>query len=119
MPYLSAQLDAVRGAMPLGVSGTVHAISGLTIEAADLSLPIGSLCRIESSGQRIGLAEVIGFQQERTLLMPLSPTAGVARGDRIRSIAAAPRVWCSPDLLGRVLDGFGQPIDGKGPVPPL
>jgi FliI/YscN family ATPase len=65
------------------------------------------------------LAEVIGFQQERTLLMPLSPTSGVARGDRIQSLSAAPRVWCSPDLLGRVLDGFGQPIDGKGPPPRL
>jgi FliI/YscN family ATPase len=102
--------------MPFGVAGTVHAISGLTIEASDLSLPIGSLCRILSTGQKNSTAEVIGFQQERTLLMPLSSTAGVARGDRIQSVAAAPRVWCSPDLLGRVLDGFGKPIDGLGPL---
>jgi FliI/YscN family ATPase len=48
--------------------------------------------------------------------MPLSPIAGVARGDRIENISAAPRIWCSDQLLGRVLNGFGKPIDGKGPL---
>jgi flagellum-specific ATP synthase len=117
MPYLSAQLDAVDSAMPLLVKGTVQSISGLTIEASDLALPLGSMCRISSMGGRTSLAEVIGFQGERTLLMPLSAPTGVARGDRIENVAAAPRVWCSPQLLGRVLNGFGDPIDGKGNLP--
>ena len=117
MKYLGAQLDTVENAMPFGVVGTVQGIAGLTIEASDLALPLGSLCRIESFGSRTSMAEVIGFKQDRTLLMPLSPTAGVARGDRIENLASAPRVWCSPQLLGRVLDGFGQPMDGNGPVP--
>jgi FliI/YscN family ATPase len=59
---------------------------------------------------------VIGFAGERTLLMPLSSLNGVSRGDRIENIASAPRVWCSEQLLGRVLNGFGEAIDGKGPV---
>jgi FliI/YscN family ATPase len=42
--------------------------------------------------------------------------SGVARGDRIENISAAPRIWCSDQLLGRVLNGFGQPVDGKGPL---
>jgi FliI/YscN family ATPase len=113
---LAAQIDAVEAAMPLGVSGRVQAISGLTIEASELPLPLGSLCRITSLGGRSCLAEVIGFQSERTLLMPLTPTIGVSRGDRIENVSAAPRVWCSSNLLGRVLDGFGQPIDGKGRI---
>src|SRR4051794_26412585 len=114
MPYLAAQLDAVEGTMPFRVAGRVQGISGMTIEASDLTLPLGSLCRIDSFGGRNSRAEVVGFRQDRTLLMPLSGTSGVARGDVIEGLSAAPRVWCSDQLLGRVLDGFGKPVDGKG-----
>jgi FliI/YscN family ATPase len=116
MPHLTAQLDAANRAMPFRVVGAVQAISGLAIEATDLALPLGSMCRIHGFGGGTCTAEVIGFQHDRTLLMPLSGTAGVARGDRIENITAAPRIWCSERLLGRVINGFGQPIDGKGPL---
>src|SRR5688572_11215132 len=116
MPYLDAQLDAVHGSMPFRVVGRVQGIAGMTIEASDLTLPLGSLCRIDSFGGRESRAEVIGFRQDKTLLMPLSGTAGVSRGDAIEGLSAAPRVWCSDQLLGRVLDGFGRPTDGKGPL---
>ncbi len=102
--------------MPFGVVGQVQSMSGMTIEASDLTLPLGSLCRISSFGGKSATAEVIGFRGGKTLLMPLSNTTGVARGDRIENVAAAPRIWCSPQLLGRVLNGFGEPIDGKGPL---
>lgn len=118
MTLLQSQIDLVRAAAPHRIAGTVQAISGLTIEAADLALPIGSLCRIaRPSGQAPAIAEVIGFDDDRTLLMPLSPVAGVCRGDRIESVAAAPTVVCSPLMLGRVLNGFGRPMDDLGPVP--
>ena len=117
MPLLDAQLDTVAQTLPFRVVGQVVGISGLTIEAAELALPIGALCQIHSFGGKSSTAEVIGFAEHRTLLMPLSPTAGVARGDRIESLSAAPRITCSDQLLGRVLNGFGVPIDGKGPVP--
>ncbi|HYO11108.1 MAG TPA: FliI/YscN family ATPase [Tepidisphaeraceae bacterium] len=117
MKFLAPQLDTVEAAVPLGISGRVQAISGLTIEASDLPLPLGCRCRITSMSGRSCLAEVIGFQSDRTLLMPLSATSGVSRGDRIENVAAAPRVRCSTQLLGRVLDGLGRAIDGKGPVP--
>lgn len=116
MKHLAAQLDTVQGSMPFRVVGTVQGIAGLTIEASDLSLPLGSLCRISSFGGKTSTAEVIGFRQGRTLLMPLTSIGGVARGDRIENTSAAPRIWCSDGLLGRVLDGLGRPIDGKGPL---
>jgi flagellum-specific ATP synthase len=116
MPFLTAQLDTVESAMPFGVVGRVQAISGLTIEASDLTLPLGSVCRIDSMGGRTTTAEVIGFRRDKTLLMPLTPTAGVARGDKVENISAAPRIWCSEQLLGRVINGFGRPIDQKGPL---
>ena len=114
MRFLNAQLDAVDGSMPFGVTGRVQAVSGMTIEACDLTLPIGSLCRIESFGGKTSTAEVIGFREDVTLLMPLAATAGVSRGDAIRNLSAAPRIWCSEQLLGRVINGFGQPTDEKG-----
>jgi FliI/YscN family ATPase len=116
MSVLDAQLDAVESAMPLGIAGEVRGISGLTIEASGLPVPVGSLCRIESFGGKTTMAEVIGFANDRTLLMPLGSIGGVARGDRIESVTAAPRIWCSTQLLGRVLNGFGEPMDGKGPL---
>ncbi|HEX4793585.1 MAG TPA: FliI/YscN family ATPase [Humisphaera sp.] len=113
MNPLRAQFDAVDGCMPFGVVGQVQAVAGMTIEAAALALPLGSLCKIHSLGGKTSSAEVIGFRHDRTLLMPLSSTNGVARGDRIENVASAPRIWCSDQLLGRVLDGYGQPMDGK------
>ncbi len=116
MSLLTAQLDAVDSAMPYAITGQVAAISGLTIEATDLALPMGSLCRITSLGGKQSMAEVIGFDDDRTLLMALSSISGVARGDTIENVTAAPRIWCSEQLLGRVLNGFGEPIDNKGPL---
>lgn len=116
MPHLASQLDAVEGSMPFRVVGRVQGIAGMTIEAADLTLPLGSLCRIDSFGGRASRAEVVGFRQDKTLLMPLDGTSGVARGDAIEGLSAAPRIWCSDQLLGRVIDGFGTPVDGKGPL---
>ncbi|HRK30077.1 MAG TPA: FliI/YscN family ATPase [Tepidisphaeraceae bacterium] len=113
---LSPLFETVDDAMPFGVRGAVQSIAGLTIEAVDLALPIGSLCKIKSMGERECLAEVIGFAADRTLLMPLASPAGVSRGDRIESVSSAPRIACGPELLGRVLDGFGRPTDGLGPI---
>jgi flagellum-specific ATP synthase len=113
---LDAQLEAVQSTLPFRVVGTVLGISGLTIEAGELALPIGALCKIHSFGGKTSTAEVIGFANDKTLLMPLSPVSGVSRGDKIENLSAAPRIWCSDQLLGRVLNGFGNPIDGKGPL---
>jgi flagellum-specific ATP synthase len=116
MGFLDAQIEAAEQAMPFGVSGRIQAVSGLTLEASDLPLPVGSLCRIDTHGGRKATAEVIGFRSDRTLLMPLAAAAGIGRGDRVSNLAAAPRIWCSDELLGRVINGFGDPIDGLGPL---
>jgi FliI/YscN family ATPase len=117
MSYLDGQLAAVESAMPLGVVGQVQGIGGLTIEARDLPLPVGSFCRISSFCGNSSLAEVIGFAQDRTLLMPLRTSGGIARGDSVRNLSTSPSIHCSRRMLGRVLNGLGQPIDGKPPLP--
>lgn len=92
-------------------------LSGLTIEAVDLPLPTGALCRIQCASGAVAHAEVVGFDGSCTLLMPLGSMSGISRGDAVEKISIAPRVWCCRNLLGRVLDGFGNPIDGKGALP--
>jgi len=116
MSMLGGQIRAVRSSMPYRIVGCVQGISGLTIEAAGLPLPLGALCRIHSFGNQKSLAEVIGFHQDQTLLMSLSPPRGVARGDEVENLTAAPQIWCSEALLGRILNGYGEPMDGKGPL---
>lgn len=116
MSLLGAQLDAVETSLPFGVAGTLQSISGLTLEASGLPVPVGSLCRIESFGGRTTHAEVIGFDGDVTLLMPLGSIAGISRGDRVCSVSSTPRIWCSEQLLGRVINGLGEPIDGGPPL---
>src|ERR1700722_14607368 len=117
MPSLAAQIEAVDDAMPYAVRGSVQSVGGLTIEASDLALPVGSLCRIDSFGGKTTTAAVIGFQGERPLLMALQTTSGVARGDQVINLSSSATIGCSTELLGRVLNGMGKPIDGKGPLP--
>jgi FliI/YscN family ATPase len=114
---LASQLQAVESALPYRVAGQVQAIGGLTIEACHLALPVGSLCRILSFGGRETIAEVIGFQHDRTLLMSMDSSAGVSRGDRVENLSAASTLNCTHRMLGRVLNGLGQPIDSKPPLP--
>jgi FliI/YscN family ATPase len=115
--YLGSQVDAVESALPYRVVGRVQAIGGLTIEASDLSLPVGSLCKIISMGGSESIAEVVGFQHDRTLLMSLESSSGVARGDCVENLSAAPTINCTHQMLGRVLNGLGNPIDGRESLP--
>jgi FliI/YscN family ATPase len=116
MSILADQFERLQTVMPLRVVGEVAGISGLTIEVRDLPVAVGSMCRIHSFGGKSSLGEVIGLRRDQTLLMPLSPLAGVARGDKVENIASVPRLRCSEELLGRVINGLGHPIDGKGPL---
>lgn len=116
MSLFAPKFAAVESVLPHRVVGSVRAISGLTIEAVDLPLPIGSLCRIGASTGGACPAEVIGFDGDATLLMPLAAVAGVTRGDRVENVSAAPTIACSSQMLGRIIDGFGRPTDGGGPI---
>lgn len=118
MPVLptDAQLDMLGSAIPLGITGRVSRAAGQTLEAEHLPLPIGQLVEIEATSG-LQQAEVIGFRDGHTLLMPLSGTAGVAAGDRVSNTKMSPRVRTGSGLLGRVIDGFGKPIDGLGSLP--
>jgi FliI/YscN family ATPase len=110
-------VDGIAGAVSVGVTGQVRRMTGLTVEAANLPLPVGNLCRINTAAGRMIDAEVIGFTETGTLLMPLAEARGISRGDRVSNVAGGPRIPTGTGLLGRVIDGAGRPIDNLGPLP--
>jgi flagellum-specific ATP synthase len=110
---------AVERLDPLTVSGRVAAVQGLLIEArGGLSrLAVGARAEIERYGADPLPAEVVGFRETRALLMPYGPVEGVAPGAAIKIEPQGGAVRPSKAWLGRIVDAFGEPIDGKGPLP--
>lgn len=97
--------------------GTVHRVAGLVVESKGPAVPVGSLCRIESmeDGAEV-MAEVVGFQDSSIFLMPLGTIQGINPGSIVTSTGEQLRVPVGEMLLGRVVNGLGQPIDGHGPL---
>ncbi|NBG87565.1 flagellar protein export ATPase FliI [Isachenkonia alkalipeptolytica] len=97
--------------------GTVSQIIGLTIESNGPAVKIGEVCNIYPlRGTKAVKAEAVGFKGQKVLLMPLGEMEGIGPGSKVEALGAPLNVGVSNDLLGRVLDGLGQPIDGKGPI---
>ncbi len=96
--------------------GAITESKGLLIESRGPQSSIGEICRIDFGGGKRLLAEVVGFRSNRLLLMPLGEMGGIAPGMRVQATGAPYMVRLGPSLLGRVLDGFGMPIDKKEPV---
>jgi flagellum-specific ATP synthase len=109
--------DAVRtieDADLCGAHGRVTNLIGLVIEATGLKAEVGELCTIEAGRRReLVPAEVVGFREGRTLLMPLGELHGIGPGNTVVPTERPFRVPVGEALLGRVLDGLGRPIDGS------
>ncbi|MHB2147767.1 flagellar protein export ATPase FliI [Calditrichota bacterium LG25] len=102
---------------PISVDGKVKQITGVVIEATGRNGSVGDVCEIFTRSNKTIKAEIVGFKDETILLMPLGETLGVATGSRVKRSAIPLRVPVGDALLGRVLDGLGNPMDGKGAVP--
>lgn len=100
----------------LQVVGKVIQVVGLVIEAQVQGVSIGELCRIVVAKDKEILSEVVGFKEEKVLLMPLGPIGGIRPGSRIYATGRPIEVQVSNKLLGRVLDGLGRPMDGLGDI---
>ena len=108
--------DAVAAFEPLRVEGAITQIIGITAECRGLSVRLGELCSIGAeSGEEVH-AEAIGFRGTTTVLMPLSDLHGVGPGAPVRALGRRLDAPAGRDLLGRVLDGIGRPIDGGEPL---
>jgi len=99
-------------------SGTLVRLVGLTLETRGIMAPLGACCEvIGQQGHRVE-AEVVGFNDKTLYLMPFTDPVGVGPGDTVRVMSNSGQVSLGNELLGRVLDGRGVPIDGK-PMPHL
>lgn len=96
-------------------TGKVSKVVGLTIESIGPEVNMGELCKITTVRGKITIdAEVVGFRDNKVLLMPLGEMDGIGPGSIVLATGGCLRVKVGSGLIGRVLDGMGVPIDGKG-----
>src|ERR1700761_2974401 len=107
------RLDSVP---PPVVAGRLTRMVGLTLEADGCQAALGGRCEIVSSDNNRIEAEVVGFASDRLFLMPTGDVHGLKPNARVLPRPNAGTVSVGPKLLGRVIDGAGEPLDGKGPV---
>lgn len=96
--------------------GLVCNVTGFIIESKGPPSPIGGFCEIQTANGRVIRTQVAGFRNGRILSIPLEELDGLEPGDPIYARSDDAQVAVGPDLLGRVLDGFGRPMDGGAPI---
>ncbi len=102
---------------PIRVNGKVAEIVGLMVTGCGPAASIGDVCGIMPINGDVPLeAEVVGFKNDRVLLMPLQSIQGLGPGSKILSLGRKASIGVGRGLLGRVIDGLGNPIDNKGPI---
>ena len=114
MEHLDKYLAAIDRTDVIKVVGKVVQVVGLVVEAQVQGVFIGELCIITIDEKKTIRAEVVGFKEEKVLLMPLGPMSGIRPGARIYATGSPIQVKVGPALLGRVLNGIGEPMDRKG-----
>jgi FliI/YscN family ATPase len=114
---LGEHIEALDWLSPVEVRGRVTELVGLLIRAAVPGARVGEVCLIRSPHSARELrAEVVGFRGSEVILMPLGDIHDVSMGAEVVSTGAPLTVRVGDGLLGRVLDGLGEPADGRGPV---
>ena len=113
---LSQLLSAVDQAKTVVECGKVTNISGLAIEVSGLSLAIGKICKIFVDNTISIEAEVIGFTKEAIIVMPYDNMTGIAKGMLVIEVESGGMAPVGSQLLGRIVDALGKPLDGKGAI---
>jgi flagellum-specific ATP synthase len=109
-------LSALDSCQPIKLEGKVVKVAGLVAEGHGPGLGIGSPCAIRDSEGLDIQAEVIGFKDKRVLVMPFAEIRGIRPGSRIVDLGKRPYTRVGEPYLGRVIDGLGNPLDGKGAI---
>jgi flagellum-specific ATP synthase len=116
---LSKALAEVERVPSCRLYGRVTSVLGLLVECSGLQrgLSVGRRCEVLARGGRRVTCEVVGFRDDRALLMPFGSVEGIGRGCKAVVAESEPVVYPSPLWLGRVVNAFGEPLDDRGPVP--
>ncbi len=109
---------AVRSVRPFRVTGRVELVRGLLLEATIPGARVGEVATITDARVQV-LAEVVGFAGARVQLLPLGSAAGLGEGAEVACGGESLTIGVGSELVGRVLDGLGRPMDGKPPPPGL
>jgi flagellum-specific ATP synthase len=121
MVQLPELIDSIRlnatleNAIPSRIEGTIWSVGRNAIEAVALPAPMGAVCEIHRRGRSTMSAEVIGFAGSTTLLASFDGSDGIAPGDKVILLDSVATVPVGPELIGRVIDAAGAPIDGLPP----
>ena len=114
--HLARGLRTVQALPAPPVEGRLTRMVGLTLEAQGCQAAVGDRCEVVAGdGSRVD-AEVVGFSGDRLFLMPTGDIQGLKPSARVIPRPGAGTVKVGPELLGRVIDGAGEPLDGKGPL---
>ncbi|MGR6836159.1 flagellar protein export ATPase FliI [Syntrophomonas erecta] len=115
---ISKFMDALEKAPTCQLKGRISQAIGLTLEAVGPKLSLGELCYVKNNytQQEYIPAEVVGFRDHKTLLMPLGNLEGIGPGSELTATGTTLRVRVGPELIGRVLNGLGEPIDAAGRI---
>lgn len=116
---LNRYYDKIDACCPVSIEGQVTKVVGNVIEGNGPAMPVGGICSIMTGNSPEPInAEVIGFRDQNILLMPLDKSDGVSPGGSIRAKSYAATIDVGFDMLGRVLDGLGNPLDSGPPLRP-
>lgn len=116
---LEKYISRIDSLCPISVEGQVTKVVGNVIEGNGPAMPLGGICQILSSGLSKPInAEVIGFRDQSILLMPLDKSDGVEPGSPIIAKSYAATVGIGFNMMGRILDGLGNPLDDGPPLIP-
>ncbi len=107
---------ALREVNLLDCQGSVVQVSGLTVESNGPDVGLGEICGIHLRDGRRVLAEVVGFRKEHLILLPLEHIEGISPGDAVTARTTPRYINLSENILGRVINGLGEPIDNKEPL---
>jgi flagellum-specific ATP synthase len=118
-PDLSKFIGIVKRLNTIQMNGKVVQVVGIVVESLGPQVSIGEICYIITGRNRKPVpSQVVGFRENRVLLMPLADVEQIANGNEVVGTGTSRTVKVGMELLGRVLDGLGNPIDGKGPIFP-
>jgi len=95
------------------MEGTVRKVIGLTVEVEGIKAFVGEVCIIYNEKNQTIPCEVVGFKEENVILMPLGELIGIAPGCKVIPQGKPLSVICSENILGKVLDGLGNPLEGE------
>lgn len=114
--HLGSYLSSIPDTNTPEVSGRLTRVVGLTLEAVGCRAVLGDRCLVEAGAKAWVEAEVVGFDGDRTFLMPLASADGLRPGALVKPAQAVNEIAVGWKCLGRVLNGAGDPLDGKGPL---